>query len=156
MRDQRPSISSPAFIMFEVLLSLPLALTLGRHARLGFFLVLCVLYWNIITSTTGTPVGDWSVGLSITPQLLKALDMFLLHQAETDFRRNDILVDPATMTFGRKLAWATELIHTPRGVNWNWEIPYICYVGTESRRFVQLHIVPYNLLFYTFTFLICL
>ena len=137
MLERRRPFSLLVFVSFEILLSLPLALTLGQHARFGFFLVLCLLYVSLITSTTGTPSGDWSLSLAITAQLLKALDMFVLHRAEATFRRNDALhIDPATLSFGKKLAWASELIHTPRGVNWNWEIPYICYVGTESRRFV--------------------
>jgi hypothetical protein len=137
MLEQRRHFSLSAFISFEILLSLPLALPLGQHARFGFFLVLGLLYLNLITSTTGTPSGDWALGLAITPQLVKALDMFILHRAEAVFRRNEALhVDPATLPFYKKLAWASELIHTPRGVNWNWEIPFICYVGTESRRFV--------------------
>lgn len=137
MLERRQPFSLPVFISFEILLSLPLALPLGQHARFGFFLVLCLLYLNLITSTTGNPSGDWALGLAITPQLFKALDTFVLHRAEAVFRRNDALnVDPTNLPFGKKLAWASELIHTPRGVNWNWENPYICYVGTESRRFV--------------------
>lgn len=137
MEDERQPFPVAAFVAFELLLSIPLALPLGQPPRLGFFLMLSLLYFNIITSTTGTPSGDWSLGLAITPQLLKALDMFVLNRAEAVFRRNDALdADPAALSFWKKLGWASELIHTPRGVGWNWEIPYVCYVDTESRRFV--------------------
>jgi hypothetical protein len=137
MEGERQPFPLAAFVAFELLLSIPLALSLSQLTRLGFFLVLSLLYFNIITSTTGTPSGDWSLGLAITPQLLKALDMFVLNRAEAEFRRNDALnADPAALSFWKKLGWASELIHTPRGVGWNWEIPYVCYVDTESRRFV--------------------
>lgn len=137
MEGERQPFPLAVFVAFEFLLSIPLALPLGQPARLGFFLVLCLLYFNIITSTTGTPSGDWSLGLAITPQLLKALDTYVFNRAEEVFRRNDALdADPAAFSFWKKLGWATELIHTPRGVGWNWEIPYVSYVDSESRRFV--------------------
>lgn len=135
--DQRQPLPIWAFLSFEILLSLPLTLNQGQRTRFAIFLVLCLLYHTIITATTGTPSGDWSLGLAITPQLLKALDVFVLNRAEDCFRRRDALhTDPASLGFFKKLVWATELMHTPRGVNWNWEVPYICYIGTQSRRLV--------------------
>lgn len=122
------------FILFEILLFLPL---LFRPFPLRGFLVfpvLFALYCRIVTSTTGNAASDWSLALAITPQLLKALDVLLLTNAERSLRRLDALEEnPEAFGTLRKSCWAFELMTTPRGVGWNWEIPYICYAGTESR-----------------------
>lgn len=122
-------------IVFEVLLFFPLCIRPFHGRALVFFPLLCAVYGWIITSSLGNPSSDWSIGLAITPQLLKALDVWVLTNAEIELRRVDSVNDnPVDFGFGKKIGWAIELISTPRGVGWNWEIPYICYTGTASRR----------------------
>ena len=124
----------PIFIAFETLLFLPLLLRPFPLRGYLVFPVLLALYCRIVTSTTGDAASDWSLALAITPQLLKALDVLLLTDAERSLRRLDELEeDPESFGPLKKLCWAFELMATPRGIGWNWEVPYVCYAGTESR-----------------------
>lgn len=123
-------------VIFEVLLFFPLCLRPFYCRALVFFPVLCAAYYLVITSSSlGSAPADWSLALAITPQLLKALDIWVLTNAEKELRRVDSLSeDPVTFGTWKKVYWAIELISTPRGVGWNWEVPYVCYTGTSSRR----------------------
>lgn len=124
----------PIFFLFEILLFLPLIFR--RFPLRGFlvFPVLLALYCRIIASTTGNAASDWSLALAVTPQLLQALDVLLLTNAERSLRRLDALEEnPEAFGIFRKSCWALGLMTTPRGVGWNWEVPYICYAGTGSR-----------------------
>lgn len=122
-------------IIFEVLLFFPLCIPPFSGRALVFFPLLCAVYCCIITSSLGNPSSDWSLALAITPQLLKALDVWVLTNAEIELRRVDSVNDNSIdFGFGKKIWWAIELISIPRGVGWNWEMPYICYTGTASRR----------------------
>ncbi|KAI9879021.1 MAG: hypothetical protein M1830_009820 [Pleopsidium flavum] len=142
-------LSIPVLLLFEALLFIPLLFspfTLRGHL---FFPVLLALYIHLVTSTTGSPATDWSLVLAITPQLFKASDVLLLTDAERDLRwtgHED--ENPADYNFRKKLAWAIELVNTPRGVGWNWEVPYICYVGTSSRRQFILSRLPRVIIYY--------
>lgn len=134
MQQNPHPFSLPLFILFETLLVLPL---LFRPFPLRGFLVfpvLFALYCRITTSSTYHAASDWSLALAITPQVLRALDVLLLTDAERSLRRLDELEeDPAAFGTWRKFCWAVELMITPRGIGWNWEVPYICYAGTGSR-----------------------
>lgn len=137
-------LSPVEIIAFELLLFLPLLLPPSLARRILVFPVLGVLFYRVVTSTTLSPALDWSIPLALTPQLLKAFDVYVLNNAEADFRRTgpENHMDPRQFGLRKKLIWAFELINTPRGVGWNWEVPYVCYVGTESRRQVYFHSIP--------------
>ncbi len=139
MRNEAQPFSLSTLILFEVLLFVPLLFRPSRYRGLVFFPLLFALYYRIINSTTGSAPSDWSLALAITPQLFKVLDVLVLTNAEKELRRVDALEkNPEAFGAWRKLCWAVELINTPRGVGWNWEVPYICYVGTASRGYPTL------------------
>ena len=120
---------------FQVLLFFPLCLRPFHGRALVFFPLLCAIYHRLVTSSLGDAPLDWSLALALTPQLIKALDVWVLTDAERELRRVDALhEDPVKFDIWKKIAWAVELVSTPRGVGWNWEVPYVCYAGTTSRR----------------------
>lgn len=134
MKGETSSSPVSAFILFEVFLVVPLLFNPVRFRGFVSFSILLALFYQIIMSTTGSHITDWSIGLTITPHLLKALDVLLMTDAERSLRRNEALEDdPAAFGLFTKTCWAFELIHNSRGVGWNWEVPYVCYTGTESR-----------------------
>ena len=127
------------FILYEIFLFLPLTLPPFPYRGHIFFPILLLLFLRLITSTTQTPAYNWCIGLAVPTQLLKAFDILILTNAEKDCQRNkDHGEDPETFGMFRKLGWSFELVSTPRGVGWNWEVPYICYAGTETRRYEEL------------------
>ena len=129
-----PPLSLPVLALFEVVLSLSLVVPPIRYRGCILFSLLLGLYVHIVRSSTGNQGGDWALGLSITPQLGKAFHLLLLVDAEKELRRKqELKLDPNHFSFLRRLYWALELVHTPRGVGWNWETPYISYSGTASR-----------------------
>ena len=133
-RGTRP-LSLPILALFETVLSISLAVPPIRYRGCLIFSFLLGLYVYIVRSSTGNQSADWALGLSLTPQLGKAFYLLLLVEAEKSLRRNDELrLDPSRFPLRRKLCWSLELVHTPRGVGWNWETPYICYSGTSNRR----------------------
>lgn len=143
MFHRRSIIMKPAFqplsfldlFAFQVLLFFPLCLRPFHGRALVFFPPLCAVYYRLITASLGDTPLDWSLALALTPQLIKALDIWVLTDAEGELRRvNALREDPATFDIWKKTAWAFELVSTPRGVGWNWEVPYVCYAGTTSRR----------------------
>ena len=136
MRSETHSLSLLAVALFEVILSISLAFPPVRHRGTILSFLLFGLYCYIVQSTTGYPKTDWALALSITPQLGKAFDLLLLVDAEKTLTRNcDSKVHPDRVPFWKKLCWSIEIVHTPRGVGWNWETPYICYSGCETRRY---------------------
>lgn len=133
-REFQP-VSLVQLVIFQVLLFLPLCLRPFHGRALVFFPLLCTVYYRLATSSLGSAPLDWSLTLAITAQLLKALDVWVLTNAESDLRRtHSVSEDPVNFTIWNKVCWAVELISTPRGVGWNWEVPYVCYTGTTSRR----------------------
>lgn len=124
-------------ITFQLSLILPLILSAAAHLRYAAFVCLAVQYILIITTTTGNASLDWGLGLAITPQLLKGLELFLIcTPAEVHYVR-----DPShtpkqqSLTLKQKLEWVLELVYAPRGIGWNWEVPYICYAATGTRKY---------------------
>ena len=126
--------------LFEFVLSISLAIPNFHYRGLFIVLLLLGLYIRMILSSTGSPKTDWSLALSITPQLGKALDMLILTDAEATLRKEgDSTVHPNELPLWKKMCWSFEIINTPRGVGWNWEIPYICYSGCASRKYHECH-----------------
>lgn len=138
MRSEAEPLSFLALALFETILSVSLAIPPLRLR--GFFLLslLSGLCYHILQSTTGDPRTDWLLALSITPQMGKALDVLWLVDAEKTLRKHgDLEVHPNRLPFWQKLCWSVEVIHTPRGVGWNWETPYICYSDCGTRRYLN-------------------
>ena len=136
MSDETRPLSLVALALFEIILSICLAIPPICHRGLFLFSSLLGLYCHIITSTTGHPRTDWALALSITPQLGKAFDLLLLVDAEKSLRRCcNLANDPSQLSIFGKLCWSFEVVHTPRGVGWNWETPFICYNGSRTRRY---------------------
>ncbi|KAK8131990.1 hypothetical protein PG999_000163 [Apiospora kogelbergensis] len=128
-------------LLFQVILTVTPILPHGQHNSfwLASFVILASLYLRILQSSAGSPSADWGLALAITPQLGKAFDFFVLHPTETrQLREHKSHQDQArsngVASWAKKFLLSMEMIHTPRGVGWNWEIPYVCYVGTESKR----------------------
>lgn len=136
MRSEAYPLSFLALALFETILSVSLAIPPFRLRGFVLLSLLSGLYYHIIQSTAGDPRTDWLLALSITPQLGKALDVLLLVDAEETLRKSgDLEIHPNRLPFWKKLCWSVEVIHTPRGVGWNWETPYICYSGCGTRKY---------------------
>ncbi|KAK8104723.1 uncharacterized protein PG998_011756 [Apiospora kogelbergensis] len=128
-------------LLFQVILTVTPILPHGQHNSfwLASFVILASLYLRILQSSAGSPSADWGLALAITPQLGKAFDFFVLHPTETrQLREHKSHQDQArsngVASWAKKFLLSMEMIHTPRGVGWNWEIPYVCYIGTESKK----------------------
>ena len=134
MNSEAPPLSLPMLALFEVVLSVSLFVPPIRYRGCLLFSLLLGLYVCIVGSSTGNQSTDWALGLSTTTQMGKAFYLLLLVDAEKELRRkHERRLDPTQFPFWRRLCWSFELVHTPRGVGWNWETPYICYSATASR-----------------------
>ena len=110
MKGETSSSPVSAFILLEVLLFLPLIFNPVRCRNIISLSILLALFYQIIMSTTGRQITDWSIGLIITPHLLKALDLLLLTGAERSLRRNEALNDdPAAFGLFKKTICTFEL-----------------------------------------------
>ncbi|KAI9836331.1 MAG: hypothetical protein M1837_003398 [Sclerophora amabilis] len=129
------SFSMFDLVAFEVIFLTPLILPPFPFRGVIFFSLLTVCYAGIVRSTTGEPLFDWCLGLSTTTQMFKSSDLLILSDPERDFWQNGKQSgDALQLGPWEKTKWAAELAYSPRGVGWNWEIPYISYSGTKSRR----------------------
>ena len=126
--------------LFELVLSISLPIPKFRFRGLFLVMLLFSLYIRIILSSTRSSKSDWSLALSITPQLGKAIDMLILTNAESMLRKKgDSTVHPNEFPLWKKMCWSFENLNTPRGVGWNWETPYICYSGCASRKYHECY-----------------
>jgi len=128
------------FISLQLTLSLPHLLPPHPYIRYTAFVCLIVQYVVLVGTNSGNSTLEWGIGLATTPQLLKGLVLFIIHAPATAFHRrhcNDIRVRKRVALWDR-LQWIFELVYAPRGIGWNWEIPYIYYGGADSKTYVLL------------------
>ncbi|KAF2014335.1 hypothetical protein BU24DRAFT_492988 [Aaosphaeria arxii CBS 175.79] len=133
-------LSVALMVSFQLTLTLPLLLLPeNRPVRMVVIVLLVFQYVNLVNTSSGDAAMNWGLGLAITPQLLKGFEIYITHTPASEhfhrIRLRDEPVDGSNGSNGlsERLLWALELVYTPRGIGWNWEIPYVCYIGTESK-----------------------
>lgn len=131
----------PAYISFQILFSVSLALPkhLGRST---YFMILCGLYVYLVRHTTHSPLCDFSLGLQMTVQLGRAIDFLLLTDPDQAFFKIDHGGGTSTHsdspTLSQRVLRSFDLMHSPRGIGWNWEVPHVSYAGCHSKRYAVL------------------
>ncbi|KAG5714972.1 hypothetical protein E4T56_gene5371 [Termitomyces sp. T112] len=135
-RETRPPFPFVTFLLVpDILLALALALDLPKRTRVAFFVVFALVCYQGLQYTTGDKMQDYSMGSTIGGQFFTALHLLLLAEPIRHYRHFSDHDDPSTRSLFKKVYWTACIIHSPRGIGWNYQTPYVPDRPTIQRGF---------------------
>ncbi|OBZ71261.1 hypothetical protein A0H81_08450 [Grifola frondosa] len=111
--------------------------------KLSAFLVYaCIALRGVTAFSTGDELQDYSIGSSISGQLLTACHLLWLTDPLKDFKYNHESVQPQSLPLWRRIYWAICVDHSPRGIGWNYQVTNVPPPPTSPRgHFIRTRIL---------------
>ncbi|KAG6908488.1 hypothetical protein DXG01_004422 [Tephrocybe rancida] len=136
--SSRPSFPILTFLVLpDILLALVLALDLSKKTRICFFIGFALICYKSLQHTTGDKFTDYSMGTTVGGQFFTALHLLLFVRPLREYRHLEDKDDPRKKSLIRRVYWSGCVIHSPRGVGWNYQIPNISPTpSTPNTRFI--------------------
>ncbi|KAK0463766.1 membrane bound O-acyl transferase family-domain-containing protein, partial [Desarmillaria tabescens] len=85
------------------------------------FALLC---YKGLQYTTGDKLQNYSMGSTIGGQFFTALHLLLIVEPIRQYRHLTDIDDPRTRPLLKRVYWAGCIIHSPRGIGWNYQTPH--------------------------------
>ena len=84
-----------------------------------FFIPIFILYiYSVFFCESDRPVSDYTLNTLFMPLIPTASDYILLRPHQRELRKIGQKKTTSEMTFTERLAWASSLLATPRGIGW--------------------------------------
>ncbi|KAG6835667.1 hypothetical protein H0H93_015926 [Arthromyces matolae] len=93
--------------------------------RIALFLGFSLLSYQGLQYTTGDKLQDYSMGSTIGGQFFTALHLLLLVDPIKQYRHVRDTDDPRTRPLLKRVYWTGCIIHSPRGIGWNYQVGLI-------------------------------
>ncbi|KAF8065364.1 membrane bound O-acyl transferase family-domain-containing protein [Lyophyllum atratum] len=124
--EGRPPFPFLTFLVVpDILLAFALALDLSKRTRLISFVAFAWVCYEGLLYTTGDKMQDYSMGSTIGGQFFTALHLLLIVEPIRQFRHSTDVDDPRTRPLLKRVYWAGCIIHSPRGIGWNYQTPHV-------------------------------
>ncbi|KAG7448101.1 uncharacterized protein BT62DRAFT_753427 [Guyanagaster necrorhizus] len=123
----RPPFPLLKFLVLpDLFLAAVLAIGLPKWARVIYLLGFVGLTYRGLQYSTGPDkMQDYAMGSTLGGQLFTAIHLLLLAEPIIQYRHFSDTDDPQKRSFLRRVYWAACIIHSPRGIGWNYEVSHV-------------------------------
>ncbi|KAJ3830664.1 membrane bound O-acyl transferase family-domain-containing protein [Lentinula raphanica] len=112
-------------VLPDLLLAIVLAFGLQLRFRVVFYLLFSYACISGLQYTTGDKFQDYSAGSTLGGQFFTAMHLLLFAEPLTEYRHREDKDDPRGRSLWRRTIWSWRIIHSPRGLGWNYEVSNI-------------------------------
>jgi hypothetical protein len=88
---------------------------------LGIILIAYIALPGLLT-TSGDLFNDYSMGSTITTNVVVAIALILLKNPLAEYRYVGDKTDPKDLPFWKKIYWSVCVRHNHRGIGWNYQV----------------------------------
>lgn len=112
----------PYLILPDLILATILALGLKFQFRVLFFALFSYVCFSGVLCTTGDRMQDYSIGSTLGGQFFTATHLLLFAEPLAHYRHCADKDDPRNKTLWRRMLWSLCIVHSPRGIGWNYQV----------------------------------
>ncbi|KAH7870920.1 membrane bound O-acyl transferase family-domain-containing protein [Lentinula edodes] len=112
----------PYLILPDLILAAILALGLKFQFRVLFFALFSYVCISGVLCTTGDRMQDYSIGSTLGGQFFTAAHLLLFAEPLAHYRHCADKDDPRNKTLWRRMLWSLCIVHSPRGIGWNYQV----------------------------------
>jgi hypothetical protein len=117
----------PYLVVPDILLATVLAGELSLTFRFGFYVIFAYICISGLSFSTLDQMSDYSMGSTLGGQFFTALHLLLLAQPISQYKHHsDVGEEPRGRPFWKKWFWSACVIHSPRGIGWNYQASTYC------------------------------
>lgn len=145
--DGRKPFSPGIYLVLpDILLACIVAANPNKSWRLAFSVAFTILTIHALSYTTGDKLQDYSTGSTLSGQVLTACYLLLFTKLVDDFQYISDSRPLASLSFWKRIYWAACIIHSPRGIGWNYQVRRLTspLYATLKERTHRLHICPHR------------